>query len=112
MSGVQLDLFGQVADYLDAAERQQDDWRTWLQDESGRWACPACGDVESTAEELHVRHGFRAELSATGHPYHYAWPGRYAEGGYSGNGGRCKKLRTKWLQQHYGEWPPGPTPGS
>jgi hypothetical protein len=101
VSTVQLDLFGQIESDLTSAERQQADWTAWLQDDRGRWCCPACGDREASAEDLRTTHGWHADLAEVGHPYCYAWPGQYAEGGYSGNGGRCMKLRLEWLDDHY-----------
>lgn len=90
-----------LAVQMTPAQRQQADWLAWLQDDRGRWRCPACGDLVATAEELRTAHGWTVNLSEAGHPYHYSWPGKYAEGGYSGNGGRCKKLRAEWLEDHY-----------
>lgn len=98
---IQLDLFGMVEDTLTSVERQQADWIAWLQDDRGRWCCPACGAREATPEDLRAEHGWTVDLAKIGHPYFYAWPGHYAEGGYSGNGGRCKKLRMDWLDNHY-----------
>jgi hypothetical protein len=103
VTAVQLDLFGQITAHLTGAEQQQADWHAWLQNELGQWRCPACGDREESAGDLYDLHGWQTELEVIGHPYFYAWPGRYAEGGYSGNGGRCKKLRLEWLAQRYGD---------
>lgn len=82
-------------------QRQQRDWTAWLQDSAGQWWCPACGDPEPSPETLHVRHGWQPDLSKSGHPYPYSWPGAYEEGGVIGNGGRCRKLRAEWIDQHY-----------
>lgn len=98
---IQLDLFGQIDSDLSSAERQQADWTAWLQDDHGRWCCPACGDHVATPEALSAEHGWTADLAEIGHPYFYSWPGHYAEGGYSGNGGRCKRLRLEWLDDRY-----------
>lgn len=108
MTAVQLDLFTLLDELRSPAERQQADWVAWLQDDRGRWRCPACGELERSAGDLHDRHGWQVEIEVIGHPYPYPWPGKYAEGGYSGNGGRCMVLRRAWLVDHYGEWPPGP----
>lgn len=106
MTDAQPSLFDVAA--MDEAERQQADWMKWLQDDRGRWCCPACGAVEESADELHRRHGWQTDLSEIGHPYAVSWPGRYEEGGYIGQGGRCNVLRHEWLVQHYGQWPPPP----
>ena len=108
MTDVQLSLFD--VDAMNEADRQQADWTQWLQDDRGRWCCPACGDVEASSDDLHARHGWQTDLSVAGHPYAVNWPGRYEEGGYSGNGGRCAKLRLAWLVEHYGQWPSAPVP--
>lgn len=105
----QMSLLDLLDAELDPAERQQRDWTAWLQNAAGEWCCPACGGVEPTREALKVEHGWNTDLTTTGHPWFYSWPGRYEEHG-SGNGGRCAKLRVQWLAAHGCPWPAEPVP--